>query len=123
MGWPPPIQLAGGEGWAHQRYQTQEKKMKHQRLFMVLAAFALFGYVSFIPSAGIAGGDGGSGSGSGSGSGPGVICHNIGGPDAKGGGANCDPNTDDPCCAEGDGFALCIDNTQYFGIIINNSDK
>ena len=50
-----------------------------------------------------------------------VICHNIGGPDEKGGGANCDPNEDDPCCIETEEIGeLCIDSTQYFGIVISN---
>jgi hypothetical protein len=53
-----------------------------------------------------------------------AVCHNIGGPDAKGGGANCDPDTDDPCCIETEEIGeLCIDSTQYFGIVISNSDK
>jgi hypothetical protein len=52
---------------------------------------------------------------------PEAVCHNIGGPDAKGGGANCDPNIDAPCCIETVEIGeLCIDNTQYFGIVISN---
>ena len=52
---------------------------------------------------------------------PKAVCHNIGGPDAKGGGANCDPNEDDPCCIETEEIGeVCIDSTQYFGIIISN---
>ena len=50
-----------------------------------------------------------------------AVCHNIGGPDEKGGGANCDPNEDDPCCIETEEIGeLCIDSTQYFGIVISN---
>jgi len=51
-------------------------------------------------------------------------CHNIGGPDAKGGGANCDPNEDQPCCIETEEIGeVCISNTQYFGIIISNGEN
>src|SRR5262245_43248322 len=52
------------------------------------------------------------------------LCHNIGGPDAKGGGANCDPNTDQPCCIETEEIGLlCIDSTQYFGHLVSASDN
>ena len=55
---------------------------------------------------------------------PGDLCHNIGGPDAKGGGANCDPDTVDPCCIETEEIGeLCISGTQYFGIVISAGDQ
>ena len=119
--------------------------MKHRKLFMILAAFAALGFVALVPSTGMAQAkkeicDNGTDD-----DGDKLVdcqdpdcsadpackpppkegvCHNIGGPDAKGGGANCDPDTVDPCTVTfKDGSTMSISGTQYFGIVVPFSDN
>jgi hypothetical protein len=50
------------------------------------------------------------------------FCHNIGGPEATGGGADCDPETD-ACTVteEGTGRTFTVYPEEFFGIIIGTS--
>lgn len=52
------------------------------------------------------------------------LCHNIGGPDDLGGGANCDPQTGECTITDeetGRTFTIGVDD--YFGIIISAGDN
>src|SRR5438093_6714543 len=106
--WATQNHMADGEMDSPAVSATGERRMKHRKLFMILAAFAALGFVALVPSTGMAQAkkeicDNGTDD-----DGDKLVdcqdpdcsadpackpppkegvCHNIGGPDAKGGGA------------------------------------